>query len=91
MPNLQTDVVAYVPTPQGSLNAADPAYLQRELAKISKAITTINALLPQAATVEPRNPSDLMVRLARSPWRPIGGTVDRWVYYDAPSASWLAL
>ena len=50
-----------------------------------------NAFLPQVATVAPRNPPDGAQRLARAPWRPIGGTADVWVYWDEPSASWKAL
>ena len=80
---------AYVPGPSPASPAGYPVYVQTELAKIATAIATICTLLPQAAAVAPARPVENMIRFAKSPWRPIGGTTDRMVVYVA--GSWVAL
>lgn len=81
----------YTPSTTPILAGGDDRYLQEELARIQTSITSLVRMCPQVATTPPKEPADGMVRLSRSPWRPIGGTVDAWVYYDAASTSWKAL
>jgi hypothetical protein len=73
---------------------ADPSgtYLQNELSAIQASIATLLIFSPSAATKPPTALGDGMIRLSRAPWRPLAGqTADTWVYYDAPSGSWMAL
>ena len=74
------------------LAGGDGQYLSNELDAIQASITTILIFSPCAATKPPTALGDGMVRLSRAPWRPLAGqTVDTWVYYDAPTATWLAM
>jgi hypothetical protein len=67
-------------------------YLKNELAKVAACTETLALMTPQPAVKLPPQIADGMIRLARSPWRPVSGqTVDEWVYYDAPSATWKVL
>ena len=59
-----------------------------ELRKVASSIAMLVLMTPQACTSAPKVLVDAMPRLARSPWRPAGGTIDAWVYYDQPTASW---
>ena len=67
-------------------------FLTDEFRQIGATLAGLVRIIPQPATAAPKNPVDCMVRMSRSPWRPlVGQTVDTWVYYDAPSATWKAL
>lgn len=87
----QRPLVAYVPLPTPTLPDAAGLYLTRELQRIQNSIAGLITMTPQPATSAPSSVFDGMIRLARSPWRPIGGSVDAWVYYDGPSRTWKAL
>ena len=85
-------MTSYVATSGPLLDASDASYIVPELKKIATAISSIQAMVPQAATSAPTTPKDGMMRLARSPWRPVKGqTTDIWVYYDGSSGTWVAL
>ena len=73
------------------LEGGDPRYLQDELGRIESSLSDAFALIPQPATTPPKTLHDGMQRLARAPWRPVGGTVDLWVYWDALGARWAIL
>lgn len=79
---------AYAP----GVNPATPEdlllYVGDEVRKIAVTLATLTRLTPQTAVKAPLLVVDGMVRLARSPWRPAGGVVDAWVYYDLPTATW---
>lgn len=84
-------LAGYVPLSPPSL-LGNPQYLARELQAISSAIQNLTLMTPQPATKAPVTLSDGMIRLARSPWRPLSGqTTDEWVFYDAPSGTWKLL
>ena len=83
-------ILSYSKGAQPTIPGAESRYLQDELDKLERAIAAIASMTPQPATVAPRAPLDGMVRLARAPWRPLGGTVDLWVYWDATSGTWVA-
>ena len=79
----------YLALPPPLLEGGDDVYLQRELDRLA-AVVNANALyLPQPATRAPTNPQVGWIRYAQSPWRPIGGSVDAWVYYTG--SAWAAL
>lgn len=81
--------VPFVRSLQALLPGGDALYLQRELGNVETSINSVLLFLPQVATKEPLEVADGMVRLSRSPWRPVVGTLaDAWVYYDAPTAAW---
>lgn len=69
----------------------DVRFLQDELQRVEAAFADITSMVPQVATVAPKLPRDGMIRLARSPWRPVGGTVDIYVYWNAPTSAWVVL
>ncbi len=81
----------YVRGPVPTLPSTSLTFLPTELGKIASASAQVTAMTPQPAIAAPNAPQDGMTRLARAPWRPIGGSVDAWVYYDAPSKTWKAL
>lgn len=84
--------VAYTPASQPALSQGSARYLQQQLSAIASSITMLNLLTPQPATEAPKVLLDGMIRLSRSPWRPVSGaTTDAWVYYDLPTTSWLLL
>jgi hypothetical protein len=66
-------------------------FVRGELDKIQDSIASIIEMTPQGTTFAPRTPRHGMIRLAMDPWRPIGGSVDVWVYYDEDAAAWAAL
>lgn len=76
-----------VPTPYGTGptpidTTGYQNYVQKELEKIATSLSTICALLPQAATRAPTKPIENMQRFSKDPWRPVAGqTTDRWVTY----------
>ena len=73
------------------LDGGDWRYLQDELQRIELALRDAFLMIPQPCSVPPKTPLDGMQRLARSPWRPVGGTVDTWVYWNAPTSMWAIL
>lgn len=81
----------YVRGPVPTLPSASGVWFPTELGKIATASAQVTAMTPQPATAAPSGPQDGMTRLARAPWRPVGGSVDAWVYFDAPSGTWKAL
>jgi hypothetical protein len=82
----------YTPSPAPTLDGGDVLWGQQQFDRISATLNSLLALTPQPATAAPKAPQDGMIRLARSPWRPVSGqTADKWVYWDAPSGSWLYL
>lgn len=67
-------------------------YYQNEFGRVEVSTKSIYDMVPCPATAAPKVPRDGMVRLSRSPWRPVAGTTtDAWVFYDLPSASWKLL
>lgn len=79
----------YAQRPQPILEGRDKQYLDQELTAVGVAIGSLLRMTPQPATVAPKAPADGMIRLSRSPWRPLSGqTVDAWVYFDGPTAAW---
>lgn len=83
---------SFTPGSPPVLPGGDKRYLQSQLDQIAASLNAVVLLTPQPATVAPKGPVDGMVRLSRSPWRPVSGTTtDAWVYWDAPSSSWLLL
>ena len=84
---LQTYERATVPLIEGG----DWRFLQEELGRIETALHDVFLMIPQPCTVPPKTLLDGMQRLARSPWRPAGGTVDTWVYWNAATATWAIL
>ncbi len=91
---LSTIPAGYVPGTSGGFTTI-PAlfqFLKGELQKIAISTSKTSLMTPQPAIKAPTEIADGMIRLSRSPWRPLSGqTVDTWVYYDAPSGSWKAL
>lgn len=85
-----TPPLTYTRNPQPLLPGADARYLQDELAKLEQVLANIALLTPQVATAAPKTLVDGMIRLARAPWRPTGGTADLWVRYDAAAGTWTA-
>lgn len=84
--------VPFLRSLQPLLEGGEPIYLRNELNNVETAINSILLWLPQPATKAPAEVADGMVRLSRAPWRPVvGTTTDAWVFYDAPSGSWLLL
>ncbi|MDT8277431.1 hypothetical protein RQ734_15265 [Roseomonas mucosa] len=73
------------------LPGSEPQYLQEELRRIASALRDAQDYAPQPAISAPSRPRDGMQRLARAPWRPVGGTEDVWVYFDGPSNTWKRL
>lgn len=86
-----TTLQAYRRSPLPLIEGGDLRYYQAELAEIETAFAELVLMVPQPAIVAPKVVRDGMQRLARSPWRPIGGSVDAWVFWDAPSGTWKAL
>ena len=80
---------AYVKGPAPIDPTGQIVYLEAELAKVQTAFATLASLVPQAATKAPAKPIENMIRFAKAPWRPLGGTTDRMVVYVA--GSWVAL
>lgn len=81
-------LLPYAPQPHPP--AFDYRYLMQELRHISYSVKTLIDMTPQPATQAPKTLKDGMMRLARSPWHPAAGqTQDAWVYWDAPTATWL--
>lgn len=80
-----------VPASPPTIPGGEQRFMQAELVKIAASITSIARLTPQPATEAPKAPVDGMIRLSRSPWRPVGGTVDAWVFWDGPTSTWLLL
>lgn len=71
-------------TPPGT----NPAIVQ-ELRRIEASLRDLADYAPQPAIREPSKRRDGMVRLARSPWRPVDGqTADAWVYFDGTDNEW---
>ena len=79
----------YVPGPSPLSAEGYPVYVRAELNEVARAIESILVLLPQAAVKAPVRPVENMIRYAKAPWRPLGGTTDRMVMYAA--GSWVAL
>lgn len=72
------------------LSGGAERYAQLTLSNVQTVAQNTMAMTPQAATAAPATPLDGMVRLARSPWRPVSGqTVDAWVYFDAALDEWV--
>ena len=72
------------------LPEGDGPFTRSELDKIQAAIASLVEFVPQGTTYAPRKPQHGMVRKAMDPWRPLGGTVDLWVQYDADVPGWVA-
>lgn len=72
--------------PLGFASGRVPPEIAHELRRIGDAINELVELMPQPAASEPRMPKKGLIRLAVEPWRPLGGTADRWVWWDG--ASW---
>lgn len=86
---VDSSILPYAPSPSLGASAAS---IGRELAAIKRTIDGIIRMTPQATNKAPQALQDGMLRLARDPWRPAAGQVaDAWVYYDAPTNSWLLL
>ena len=86
---LQNYERATVPLLDG--DGGDWRYLQEELGRIEASLHDAFLLIPQPAVSVPKALLDGMQRFARSPWRPVGGAVDVWVYWDAKAAVWAIL
>ena len=82
------ELVPYERSALPIIEGSDIRYLQNELERVEEAFADLVLMTPQVATAAPRIKRDGMIRLARAPWRPIGGTIDAWVYWDAPTATW---
>ena len=66
-------------------------YLKQSLADIATTLNGVLMMLPQAATAAPASQHTGMVRLARSPWRPVlNQTADAWVIYNGTGWDLLA-
>lgn len=87
----QSGISTYQRTPSSTLDPNNPVYLAGELDRIEDSLRDLVLAAPQASTAPPKALRDAMVRLARYPWRPLGGADDRWVYYDAPTKTWKAM
>lgn len=71
------------------LQGGAEVFAQRQFAQIAATIEDLLLLTPQAATKEPPQLRDGMLRLARAPWRPVlGQDEDRWVYWDGAGQVW---
>lgn len=84
--SLVPGIKATLPTTlQGALPAANGQF-----GKLRDSINNLNVFAPITATqAPPGDPSDGMIRLAKSPWRPVSGqTQDAWVYYNAHAGAW---
>ena len=80
---------AYKPTAAQSTPTASTQFVQQELSRISASMANLVRMTPQVATKEPSVVNDGMIRLARSPWRPVAGTdTDAWVFWNAASGAW---
>ena len=88
---MQVYTAPTTPILPSTANGDSSRFLLSELASIQAVLASTQAMIPQAATQPPKLPVDGMQRLSRAPWRPLAGQVaDQWVYFDAPSNSWLA-
>lgn len=81
-------VPAIVPVIPGGAGIA----AQKELAQLRTAVQSMALLIPQVAVKAPDAPVDGMIRLSRSPWRPVSGqTTDQWCYFDGAGQIWRLL
>lgn len=85
-----TGPAPYIQSSLPILEGGSIRYLQNEFGRVETASKSSTDMVPCPAVAAPKIPRDGMVRLARAPWRPIGGTVDAWVWFDLPSATWKA-
>ena len=89
---LQITPTAYKPRAAQATPVPSTQYLQQELERISVVTNNLALMIPQVATKAPAVVSDGMIRLARSPWRPVAGTTtDAWVFWDAVHDAWALL
>lgn len=89
---MQTYIAPTTPILPSTANGDSSRFLLGELSTIQAVLASTQAMIPQAAAQAPAKPVDGMQRLSRAPWRPLPNQVaDEWVYFDAPSNSWLAL
>jgi hypothetical protein len=61
--------------------------LRNELFRLQTVVQSLLVVVPQVAVEPPRTPLEGMIRLARTPWNPLGPG-DRWVQYRG--GSWVA-
>lgn len=82
----------YSALPSPLIDGGDDIYLSRELDRIGAVIANHALFIPQVAIAAPLRPFDGMIRLSRSPWRPVAGTTtDAWVFYDGTIPGWALL
>lgn len=67
----------------------DAPFIMEELRRIEQTLKDLADFAPQEADTAPARPRVGMQRLSVDPWRPLGGTVDRWVYWSG--TAWVAL
>jgi hypothetical protein len=67
------------------------SYLTLELRSIQETLRGVLDMMPQDAIAAPAAPREGMMRLAKSPWRPVAGqTADKWVTYVNGAWAYLA-
>lgn len=79
----------YEPGPRPLLEGSEMDYVAQELRRVAASLADLCRMVPQASQIVPLDPVEGMIRFAKSPWRPIGGTVDTWVTYV--NGAWVAL
>ncbi|WP_458098621.1 hypothetical protein [Roseomonas sp. WA12] len=82
---------AYLRGSRPTLAGGDMPFVMEELRRIEVAFREVSEQVPQPAIIEPTTRRDGMIRLARAPWRPVGGDADVWVYFDGPANIWKPL